>query len=252
MVKIEARVRNNREVAQGTFLLTLSCDFPEFDPGQFVMLGITGTDDPFLRRPLAILSRSAGALELLYRVSGKGTELLAEKRQLDTLSVLGPLGKGFGMPADNEEPVFLAGGTGLPPILAMAERVKRGHLVFGARSAGELPLWNRLNSIEGVEAAAATEDGSLGKRGLATDALQEVLKRVSPPLVIYACGPKGMLRQAALMAQMIGARCEVSLEEYMACGFGVCSACAVRTVSSNRRVCTDGPVFDARDIRWEE
>ncbi len=251
MVKIEARVRNNREVAQGTFLLTLSCDFPEFDPGQFVMLGLTGTCEPFLRRPLAILSRPAGALELLYRIRGRGTALLAEKMPPETLSVLGPLGRGFGMPADNEGAVFLAGGTGLPPILALAERVRRGHLVFGARSIGELPLWDRLSSIEGVQALAATEDGSLGKKGLATDVLEEVLQRVSPPIVVYACGPREMLRQAAHLAQAIGARCEVSLEEHMACGFGVCSACAVKTVSGSRRVCTDGPAFDARDIRWD-
>lgn len=250
MEERDATVKDNREVARETFLLTMECDFTPFAPGQFLMLKVASTFVPFLRRPLAILSYEDRTLELLYKVKGEGTALLAGKKKGDVLSVLGPLGKGFSSPREEEEVIYVAGGTGLPPIMALAEKLGRGRLIIGACGKDDIPLWKRVSSIRGVQALATTEDGSLGKKGLATEALEDLLSEVSSPCIIYACGPEGMLKRAAEQAERSGARCEISLEEYMACGFGVCSACVVKTASGNQRVCTQGPVFDAFSIRW--
>ena len=250
MKECNALVKDNRQVAQDTCLMTLACEFSPFTPGQFLMLRLTGTCEPFLRRPLAVLSYREGAVELLYKVIGRGTSLLAGTKKGEELSVLGPLGKGFSDPRPEEEAVCIAGGTGLPPILAMAERMGRGRLIIGARTKDDIPLWERMQKIGDIEVTATTEDGSLGIRGVATQALGNLLKTIQPPCIIYACGPTGMLKQAARLAQDFGARCEVSIEERMACGFGVCSACVVRTVTGNQKVCTQGPVFDASSIEW--
>lgn len=250
MKECSALVKDNRQVAQDTYLMTLQCEFSPFTPGQFLMLRLTGTCEPFLRRPLAVLSYRGGTIELLYKVKGGGTSLLAGKDEGEELSVLGPLGKGFSDPRPQEEAVYVAGGTGLPPVLAQAERIRRGRLIIGARTKDDIPLWKRMQNIGGVEAAATTEDGSMGIRGVATQALDDLLKAMRQPCVIYACGPTGMLKTVASLAQGFGARCEVSIEEHMACGFGVCSACVVRTTAGNQRVCTQGPVFDASCIEW--
>jgi len=250
MVEREATVRNNQQVARNTFLMTLECDFPQVIPGQFLMLRLTSTWEPFLRRPLAVLSYKDGTLELLYRIKGEGTALLAGKKKGERLSVFGPLGNGFSLPREEETVVYVAGGTGLPPILALAEKVERGCLIVGSRAEEDVPLRARIQSIRGVRLLTTTEDGSLGRRGMATDALADFLENVSSPCIVYACGPEGMLEKTARLAEKIGARCEVSLEEYMACGFGVCSACVVKTTAGNRKVCSQGPVFDAFSIRW--
>ncbi len=245
-----ATVMSNNEVARDTYLMVLQCDLPIAVPGQFVMVKIKSSLDPFLRRPLAILHYEDGRLELLYKVKGKGTTEMAGKKKGDELSVLGPLGKGFSVPAEGEDVMYVAGGTGVPPLMALAEHLKKGRMIVGARSKADIPLWERMNKIRGVDVQAATEDGSLGRKGLVTDVVEDELSGTKPR-VIYACGPNPMLKKISQQARKAGARCEVSLEEYMGCGFGVCSACAVKTVAGNQRVCMQGPVFDAALIGWD-
>lgn len=250
MNDVQAVVRENREVARDTFLMGLECALEPSSPGQFLMVKVSRGRELFLRRPLAILGQGQGTLEILYKLRGKGTLELSRKKPGDVLWVLGPLGNCFSLPRQGESALFVAGGTGLPPILALASRVGSGSLVIGARSKGDIPLLDRMNSLGGVVVHPVTEDGSLGRRGVATDLLGELLAGASRPCAVYACGPRGMLRKAHELASFAGARCEVSLEEYMACGFGVCSACAVKTTAGPQRVCTQGPVFDADIVAW--
>jgi dihydroorotate dehydrogenase electron transfer subunit len=248
MMDIECSVLDNQEVARDTFLLSLSSNLPPSIPGQFVMVKINSGHEPFLRRPFAILADKDRKLEILYKIKGQGTLLLAQKSPGETLSVLGPLGNGFRTPLENESLIYIAGGTGLPPIMSLAEHLKRGVMVFGTRTKDDIPLLSRLSKIPGIELRTTTEDGSLGRKGMATD----ILNSYNPenPLIIYACGPKGMLRATSEYAKRTGARCEVSLEEYMSCGFGVCSGCVVETKKGNLRVCREGPVFDSSDLIW--
>ncbi|HQI02104.1 MAG TPA: hypothetical protein PLA18_12570, partial [Deltaproteobacteria bacterium] len=140
--------------------------------------------------------------------------------------------------------------TGLPPILALAERIRRGYLIVGARTRADIPLWKRMEGISGIKALAMTEDGSFGRKGMATDALAELTTQDPSPCIIYACGPAGMLKAVSEQARRIRARCQVSLEERMACGFGVCSACTVKTSEGSKRVCVQGPVFEADLVEW--
>lgn len=250
MREAQAKVTLNQEVANDTFLMSLECKLPSSIPGQFVMVEINRSHDPFLRRPLAILHHENDSLELLYKIKGAGTRELSRKERGDILSVLGPLGNGFSVPEKEDTILYIAGGTGLPPILALAERIRRGHLIVGARSRSDIPLLQRMEGIPGIDTAVTTEDGSSGRKGIATDVLGELSTKVSGPCAVYACGPSGMLKAVSEFAGRVGVKCEVSLEEHMACGFGVCSACIVKTKDGNKRVCADGPVFDADLIEW--
>ena len=250
MRDIEGIVQSNEQVARDTFLLTLECEPPSCFPGQFVMVKINCGYEPFLRRPFAILGRHEHSLELLYKIKGHGTRLLSTMIPGEAVNVLGPLGTGFSMPGKDEYPVYIAGGTGLPPILCLAEKIRAGVLIFGAFSQIDIPLLSRIKAVDGIKLRVTTQDGSLGKKGIATDMLDKVVEEAKKPITIYACGPKGMLRTVSEIAERIGSRCEVSLEEYMSCGFGVCSGCVVATTKGNLRVCREGPVFDSSHVIW--
>lgn len=280
MKDLECSVIKNQKVANNTYLLALRCDghIGEYMPGQFVMIKISSNTHPFLRRPFGILGYSDGLLYVLYKVKGQGTYMLSNKHPGDKLWVLGPLGKGFSLPECNEEPFYVAGGTGLPPILSLAQHLKKGHIMIGAKSLDDLALVEQIRNIPNTKASFTTEDGSFGFKGLVTDVLKKCVSRGRghvltfdilehdiqlnqmtekecqilrhDPLIIYACGPYDMLRQTYIIAKRCGARCQVSLEEHMACGFGVCQGCTVETRFGNMRVCKDGPIFDAADIIW--
>lgn len=242
-------VRND-EIAARTFHMVLEGRLPESSPGQFVMVQVNASGDPFLRRPLAILGQDGTTIEILYKVKGFGTEILSNKMAGESVRMLGPLGRGF-IRHEGMDIVYVAGGTGLPPIIALAERMKAGRLILGARTRADLPLIGRIRAIPGMETIIVTEDGSLGEKGMATDALRTILPAGGGDgLVIYACGPDGMLREVTAMARTAGCRCEVSLEERMSCGFGACAGCVVKTTSGNLRVCREGPVFNGFDIVW--
>ncbi len=244
-------VVRNIEVAEKTYHLVLEGGLPQAVPGQFAMVQVSWGSEPFLRRPLAVLGQTSDEVELLYRVKGTGTELLAAKRAGERVKVLGPLGKGFTR-RTGDRVIYMAGGTGLPPVLALAERMGNGTFIIGARTKRELPLLERVTSIPNTRTVVMTEDGSCGRKGLATDALDFVLggSTVGEEIVIYACGPEGMLRAGAKLASRKGAYCEISLEEHMSCGFGACAGCVVQTKGGSMRVCRDGPVFAADDIIW--
>ncbi|HPP80265.1 MAG TPA: ribosomal protein S18-alanine N-acetyltransferase [Deltaproteobacteria bacterium] len=247
----EAAIVENREVAPGTWRLELDCAIPQAEPGQFVMVQVDEGLDPFLRRPLAVLSQRKGRVELLYRVRGRGTALLAKKNQGEGLRILGPLGRGFTKRA-SDRTIYVAGGTGLPPLVFLAERLEAGVFIVGAKTISETALLDRVGAIPGVALVVMTEDGSSGDIGLATDGLRRVMDETpdGEEIAVYACGPMGMLKEAAALARERGARIEVSLDERMGCGFGVCAGCVVETRHGLVRVCREGPVFDAEDLLW--
>ena len=238
-----ARVVGNREVAECTYLLTLECDMVSYQPGQFVMLKAGAARDPLLRRPLGIMEYGSGTLALLYKVKGDGTRLISELHQDERVSVLGPLGSGFQPPPENAAVVYVAGGTGAPPLIALASHLKHGRFLFGARNREDIPFECLPHDCQ-----ITTEDGSCGTKGLVTQALSGALG--TGPSMVYACGPVAMLKEVSVLAKAAGASCQVSLEERMACGFGVCAGCAVETLRGIERVCSEGPVFNAEEIIW--
>ncbi|MCP3980985.1 MAG: dihydroorotate dehydrogenase electron transfer subunit [bacterium] len=237
----------------------------EMQPGQFFMIGIPGSET-LLRRPFSVCGLPGtfddgadGALQVLYKVYGTGTALLASLKPGARLSVLGPLGRGF-EPPDNAaaQPVFVAGGIGSAPFPALAATLRdKGpapRMYYGARGEADLPLldWFREHCADVV---VTTEDGSVGERGRVTEPLAALLESSAPDsLHLYACGPDPMLRAVAATAKRYGVICDLALEAHMACGFGVCLGCVVPTHTAGpmgyERVCVEGPVMRAERLAW--
>jgi dihydroorotate dehydrogenase electron transfer subunit len=266
-------ILSNVEVSPGYWRMRMTAP-PEFaaaTPGQFVMVRVSGSIDPLLRRPFGIYDVGtytpvqSGAvpqpyLEMLYRVVGKGTALLATLHETDLLDVLGPLGKGFDPGATDEEKLIVGGGVGLAPLYLLAkELVKESkvRLFAGGRTRDDILCITEFERL-GVECYTATEDGSLGECGLVTEALMRRLVALKGKATIYACGPHGMLNAIAAIAAERNIPCQVSLEGYMACGVGACLGCVTpgQNHSSEtpdfRCVCTEGPVFESGELKWRE
>jgi dihydroorotate dehydrogenase electron transfer subunit len=236
--------------------------WPGFEPGQFAMLspgpqGAAPRSDPLLPRPMAVYRerRDGGApgIEILFKRHGRGTALLAACSPGDRVGVVGPLGRGFALPAGRS--LLAAGGTGIASVYELAARLHArapgsARVLLGARSADDLMGVADFEAV-GVPLEIATEDGSLGTRGLVTQLLEAALAR-DVSAHVFACGPTAMMRRCAEIAAARGAACSASLENPMACGFGVCLGCAAPLREGGfALVCRDGPVFDARAIAWE-
>jgi len=233
--------------------------WPGFEPGQFVMLspgarGAAQRDDPLLPRPMAVYRQHDGTqVEVLYKVHGRGTALLAEAQPGQRVRVVGPLGRAFPLPEAGERALLVGGGTGVASLYELAARaIGSGsvRVLLGARSADDLMGADDFAAL-GVDLRLATEDGSEGTRGLVTELLRAALADGGPARV-YACGPTPMMRAAAELAAEAGVPALVSLENPMACGFGVCLGCAAPLAGGGfGLVCRDGPVFEAERVDWE-
>lgn len=249
------------------FVLEFRC--PEIasvaQPGQFLMLAASAGIEPLLRRPMAvyeILEREGVPVgfSVLVERTGKGTTLMSGMHAGDQVDVLGPLGSAFAPPSDlDTEAVLVMGGVGAAPFPLFAKVLTRaGYMVralIGGRSR------EHLLCVDDFEAAAvpvtlATEDGSAGYHGLVTGPLAEYLEDCDHRVAVYSCGPTPMMRAVDGIAVARGVPHQVSLEAPMACGIGVCLSCVVPTVDETggwryRRICREGPVFDARTVLWE-
>jgi dihydroorotate dehydrogenase electron transfer subunit len=247
---LRTEVTENIEVAPGTALLRFCGAKPVSGrPGQFVMARGAWGAHPVLGRALSLVETGAtGAV--LVRAVGDGTQRLVALKPGAPLSVLGPLGHGFGELAPGRTAVLVAGGVGVAPIAFLAEVLAaagtRPFILFGARTASELPLSDRLAAAGDL--CVTTEDGTAGERGLVTTPLERLLV-ARRDAQIFACGPEPMLEAVARLAVANGAPCQVALESPMACGMGTCKGCAVLAAGGGfKYVCSDGPVFDSAEI----
>jgi dihydroorotate dehydrogenase electron transfer subunit len=264
-----APVLRNVDIGRGTWLLEFEATsiLDGMQPAQFFMIGVPGSD-VLLRRPFSVCGTPGtfddgrpGAVQILYRVYGRGTRLLASMGPGALLRVLGPLGRGFALPeGPGAKIVLVAGGIGSAPFPAFLAELKRAgrsaSMLYGARTAGELPLldWFR-ERCDAVE--VTTDDGSMGARGLVTGPLARMIDGPDRDrLHVYACGPSPMLKAVAKLATAAGVACDLALEAPMACGFGVCLGCVVPTHQHDggpveyKRVCVEGPVMRAGDLAW--
>jgi len=255
-----AIIKSNELVAQGTYLMTLELTEAclEAQPGQFVMLRVASGTDPLLRRPFSIAGFDRnGALQILYRVVGKGTHLMSTWKQGMSTEVLGPLGRGFELPPTPHTSVMVAGGIGVAPLLFLLQRTSplSTIVLMGARTGKELISIQGLIP-KGIDMRVATEDGTRGQRGMVTDLVDSALNGLEPnKSTVYACGPQPMLKKISAICANRGFPCQVSIEAMMACGVGACQGCVVRAKGEERQyyhVCKDGPVFDIKEILWEE
>lgn len=260
MPRARATLRHRETVTPGHYLLHLDC--PEVaeqsHPGQFVHLRVGDGTDPLLRRPFSVmLTRPAIAeVQLLVRTVGRGTEIIATHQEGTHYDLLGPLGRGWTMPAGGENTLLVAGGVGVAPLIFLADRLRHAEpkpyvrALFGGADQEALVCWTEF-AARCDEFMAVTEDGSVGERGLVTEALAAEIERDRPERV-YACGPDAMLAVVAGMCAAAEVPCAVSMEQWMGCGVGACLGCAVAAAGGGYvRVCTEGPVFDAAAINWE-
>lgn len=229
-------------------------------PGQFVMIRGEWGRELLNPRAFSVLdAREDGSFSILIKVYGRGTGRLAALRPGEPITVTGPLGQGFDPPAQAKQ-LLVAGGVGLPPLhlqarrTAAAGRADAVEMFYGGRNADDLVLTQDLDAW-GVSSTYATEDGSRGHAGFVTVALVDRLaaaREANEAVEILACGPTPMLRAVRKIGLEHGVRTLLCLEEEMACGFGVCLGCAVPVHGPKpyRYCCTDGPVFDAREVRW--
>lgn len=273
MKQVRAKVARNDRIGRDFCRMRLAAPYlgRTAKAGQFVEIRCTDGIDPLLRRPLGCHRITPGGIEVLYEIVGKGTELLAGLRAGAELDIIGPLGNGF-EPNTAGEAVLVAGGIGVAPLVALAEELAKRQqrttrVVIGARSAAHVLCEKEFRSF-GCSVAVSTEDGSKGHKGLATELLLDLLRGPGPArhapramryATIYACGPAGMLKAVAEIARSKKAACQVSLEERMACGVGVCLGCPVKVktpcatrsaLCDYKMVCKDGPVFNAEEIVW--
>lgn len=252
--KENARVLSQKRIGTGIYSLWLETKHiaAAARPGQFVSV-YCADGSRLLPRPISICEAVAadGALRLVYRVAGKGTEEFSGLRAGDCVTVLGPLGNGFPLErASEEKTVFLVGGgIGIPPMVELSKRIPgKKKIILGYRD----ELFLDADLARNGELYVATEDGSAGTKGNVLDAIRS--NGLSAD-VVYACGPTPMLRALAAWAADSGTECWISMEERMACGVGACLGCVCRSVGvddhsmvHNKRVCKDGPVFLSSEV----
>lgn len=270
-----ARILSNREIAQGHYKMVLNA--PDIartvQPGQFVHVRCTNGNEPLLRRPFSIyrVKEKKKVIEILYKVIGKGTAILSKRCRNEELDIIGPLGTPFKIERGIKEAIIIGGGMGIASLYLLAEEISRHNkkilvkVILGARSKKLIIGREDLIKLQGINLQIATEDGSAGFKGLATELLRDSLKNISrnPGLIyIYGCGPYPMLKEVAAISKGLGLPCQVSLEERMACGIGACMGCPIKVKSRYstphsqspfvyKLACKDGPVFDADEVIWE-
>lgn len=252
---LDMKVTENSRLHKNYCLLKLTADLPLPDmlPGQFVQVRVENSPATFLRRPISInyVDREANELWLLIQLVGEGTRRMAEYRPGEIVNILLPLGNGFTMPAGKGERLLLVGGgVGTAPMLYLGYALKKAGYVptflLGARSKGDVLQLEQFERIGTVH--VTTEDGSLGEKGYVTN--HSILKEIHFDR-IYTCGPKPMMMAVARYADTADSACEVSLENTMACGIGACLCCVEKTKDEHHVcVCTEGPVFNIKELTW--
>jgi len=270
MLLRDADIIFNNRVSPELYHMGLLC--PDIaagiQPGQFLMVRLQESFDPLLRRPFAVhrmyQNNPPVSFEMLFKVVGRGTRLLAGMRPGYSLNLLGPLGRGFRLPNQNGFILMVAGGIGIAPLPYLAETLMgsgfkgRRVLWFGGKGSADLVCVEHFEDM-GFEVELVTEDGSTGRPGLVTDHLEHWLtQQPEMPKVIYSCGPYAMQRLVAEMSIRLNIPSQLSMEALMGCGVGACLSCSLRCRPPEdgqdphyANVCQDGPVFGGDEIVWE-
>ncbi len=232
-------ILSNEQIASHIYKMRLEGATDGIKAGQFVDISVPGL---FLRRPISVCDVEGSVLTLIYKVVGEGTRKMAAMAAGEELNLLTGLGNGYTIKNAGARPLLVGGGVGVPPLYYLAKQLRAQGLtvrvLLGFNTANEVFYEQEFNDL-GCEVVVTTADGSHGTKGFVTAALD------GQQSYYYACGPIPMLR--ALIAAA-GTQGEVSMEERMGCGYGVCVGCTIQTTQGNKRVCKDGPVFEAGDL----
>ncbi|HOU68730.1 MAG TPA: dihydroorotate dehydrogenase electron transfer subunit [Paludibacteraceae bacterium] len=252
---LDLTVSGNEKLSGNYILMKLTSEerLPDMLPGQFAEVRVDNSPSTFLRRPISIhfVDRDANELWFLIQLVGDGTRKLAELKKGDIVNVMVPLGNSFTMPSlEQQELLLVGGGVGIAPMLMLGAALHNlGYeptFLIGARTKKDLL---QLDAFENYgKVYMTTEDASCGEKGFVTNHSILSQKKFDK---IYTCGPTPMMKAVAAYAAKNNIDCEVSLENKMACGVGACICCVTDTTEGHKCVCSDGPVFNIKDLKWQ-
>ena len=213
-------------------------------PGQFVNIELDGF---YLRRPISISDWSENTITIIYKVVGRGTQVMSQMGVGVKLDILTGLGNGFNPDVECQKPLLVGGGVGVPPLYRLAKDLiakgRKVSVVLGFNKADEVFYADEFKAL-GADVYVSTADGSMGTKGFVTDAIREENIDFD---YFYSCGPLPMLKALCGCCEQDG---ELSFEERMGCGFGACMGCSCKTLTGNKRICKDGPVMKRGEIIW--
>ena len=237
-------IKENIKIAKDVYKMILSGDTSDITkPGQFINIQLDGF---YLRRPISVCDYDNNTVTIIYKVVGKGTEVMAEMKCGEKLDVLTGLGNGFDTSKTGDAPVLVGGGVGVPPMYNLAkvliEEGKKPVAILGFNKAEEIFYKDEFEAL-GVKTYITTVDGSVGIKGFVTDALKEIKNYT----YVCTCGPEPMLKALYNSCETSG---QFSFEERMGCGFGACMGCSCKTKYGNKRICKDGPILEKEEIIW--
>ncbi len=236
-------ILSNTALTDSVYRMVLSGDTSAItNCGQFINIQLAGK---FLRRPISVCDYDSQTLTIVYKVVGKGTEILSRMVSGETLDILTGLGNGYDLSLSGDRPVLLGGGVGVPPMYNLAKKLtaqgRDVSVILGFNTASEIFYEEEFKAL-GCAVTVTTVDGSYGKKGFVTDALQENYT------YFYTCGPEPMLKAVYRATTTSG---QMSFEERMGCGFGACMGCSCKTLTGYKRICKEGPVMRKEEILWQ-
>ncbi len=245
MKQVFLTVTENVALTKDVYRMVLQGDTSAITkPGQFVNLKIDGT---YLRRPISVCDYSDTTVTLLYKVVGKGTEIMAGMPNGTVIDTLVGLGNGYDTAKSGATPALIGGGVGIPPLYRLCKDLiaqgKQPTVILGFRTGSDVFYAQEFAAL-GARVLIATEDGSVGEKGFVTNVLAKI-----DYSYFYTCGPMPMFRAIEKVAKTGG---QYSFEERMGCGFGACMGCSCKTLYGNKRICVDGPVLEREEIVWTQ
>ena len=257
MKHTEAKVENIRKIKDDIYLLEFKSAYlaRKATPGQFLHIKI---DDKvtLLRRPFSIHKIKGVKIYILFRIRGRGTKLLSQYRRSDALDIIGPLGQGFKLNNKSKNSILVAGGIGVAPLVFLAQRIAKTEnrkpkterlVILGAKNKEEITCEADFKKM-GFKVKVATDDGSRGFKGTAVGLAKKELTN-NTFLDMYVCGPSQMFDEIKkTLKKHPSINCQVSFEQFMGCGIGICCGCSIKTKNGYKKVCKDGPVFNLSEI----
>lgn len=234
----------NYSLTDDVFQMKLTGDVSDITtPGQFINIKI---DSLYLRRPISVCDKDENSVTIIYKVVGKGTEILSKMQKGEKLSVLTGLGNGYDTSLSGGTPLLIGGGVGVPPLYLLAKELvsqkKKVSVILGFNKKSEVFYENEFKEL-GCDVSVTTVDGSYGIKGFVTNAIKDGYS------YFYTCGPEPMLKAVYKSTDTSG---QFSFEERMGCGFGACMGCSCKTITGYKRICKDGPVLKKEEILWED
>lgn len=234
---------SNECIAEKIWKMVLKGDTAGIKPGQFVEIAVPGY---YLRRPISVSDVEDDRLTIIYKTVGKGTTAMAQMLPGEELDILTCLGNGYDLTKATEEVLLIGGGVGVPPLIYLAKKLreqnKKVHAIIGFNTKNEVFAEEVFEEL-GCDVQVCTMDGSYGRQGVVTDVIE------MPAPYYFACGPMPMLRA---IAQTVGTNGQMSMEERMGCGVGICVGCSIETKNGVKRVCKEGPVFNVEELTFSD